>query len=168
MINFLIYAIMAVFVVCSILLVLVVLMQRPRSEGLGTAFGGGVTDTVFGAQTSDVLTKMTVWLGGIFFICTLSLAILYSRQASSDLKEQLLAEPETVATTPAENASGDEANKESANNSTATDENQSTDEEVSSDNEKATTEVTSDAPVTEASQEATKETESSDTPKATE
>lgn len=89
--DFLIYAILAVYIICSLLLVLVVLIQRPKSEGLGTAFGGGITDSVFGAQTSDVLTKATVWLGSIFFICTLTLAILYSKKASNSAFEQELA-----------------------------------------------------------------------------
>lgn len=79
-INILIYGILAVHVICSILLVLIVLMQRPRSEGLGAAFGSGMTESMFGAQTTDVLTKATIWLGSIFFVATLSLAILYAHR----------------------------------------------------------------------------------------
>ncbi|MEM9398931.1 MAG: preprotein translocase subunit SecG [Verrucomicrobiota bacterium] len=100
MIDFLIYALLAVFAVVSVLLVLVVLMQRPRSEGLGAAFGGGVTDSVFGAQTSDVLTKLTVWLGGLFFVLTLTLAILYSHRSSSSLVEELEKADQTVEVAP--------------------------------------------------------------------
>lgn len=65
-------------VIVCILLLLIVLMQRPRSEGLGTAFGGGVTDTLFGSSAGNVLTKITTWLGTIFFLTTISLAYLYS------------------------------------------------------------------------------------------
>lgn len=79
-INILIYGILAIHVICSILLVLIVLMQRPRAEGLGAAFGSGMTESMFGAQTTDVLTKATIWLGGIFFIATLSLAMLYAHR----------------------------------------------------------------------------------------
>jgi preprotein translocase subunit SecG len=67
-------------VVVCLLLVLVVLMQLPRSEGLGAAFGGTVTDNIFGAQTTHVLAKFTVWLGVAFFAITLMLAIAYSRR----------------------------------------------------------------------------------------
>jgi len=38
-------------------MLLVILMQRPKSEGLGAAFGGGVTENIFGAQTTNVLVK---------------------------------------------------------------------------------------------------------------
>jgi preprotein translocase subunit SecG len=68
-------------IVC-ILLTLVVLMQRPKNEGLGAAFGSGVTENIFGAQTATVLTKATVYLGCIFFGLTLLLTVLTARQSS--------------------------------------------------------------------------------------
>ena len=67
-------------VVVCLLLVLVVLMQLPRSEGLGAAFGGTVTENIFGAQTTHVLAKFTVWLGVAFFAITLMLAVAYSHR----------------------------------------------------------------------------------------
>jgi preprotein translocase subunit SecG len=51
-------------------------MQRPKQEGLGAAFGGGVTDQVFGARTTNVLQRGTVYLGSLFFILSLALAVL--------------------------------------------------------------------------------------------
>lgn len=81
-----------------LLLVLIVLMQRPRSEGLGAAFGGGVTDNIFGAQTTNVLSKFTVWLGVAFFALTLMLAVAYSRQESGQtpIQRDLMAAPVPV------------------------------------------------------------------------
>ena len=75
-------------VIVCLLLVLVVLMQLPRSEGLGAAFGGTVTDNIFGAQTTHVLAKFTVWLGVAFFAITLMLAIAYSRRESGRTRVQ--------------------------------------------------------------------------------
>ncbi len=72
---------LAIFVLVSLLLVLVVLMQRPKSEGLGAAFGGAVTENIFGAQTTNVLTKITAWLAGIFFVLTFALSILYAHKS---------------------------------------------------------------------------------------
>jgi preprotein translocase subunit SecG len=91
MINLAIYVLLGINLLVCILLTLLVLMQKPRSEGLGAAFGGNFTDSIFGAQTSDVLTKGTIWLGGIFMTLTLVLGVLYShRQAnSSSLKDEL-------------------------------------------------------------------------------
>ncbi|MDR0533721.1 MAG: preprotein translocase subunit SecG [Verrucomicrobiales bacterium] len=100
MVTVFIYILTVVFVICSLLLTLVVLMQRPRSEGLGAAFGGGMTDSLFGAQTTDVLTKVTIWLAGIFFACTLGLALLHAKaDSATDLSSRLKAR--AAATQPA-------------------------------------------------------------------
>jgi preprotein translocase subunit SecG len=71
------------FVLDALLMMLVILMQRPKSEGLGAAFGGGVTENLFGAQTTNVLTKITGWLAAIFFLLTFILSILYARKSDS-------------------------------------------------------------------------------------
>ena len=72
-------------VVICLILCLTVLMQRPKQEGLGAAFGGGMTDQAFGARTTDVLQKGTVYLASGLFIVTLILSILVG-SASTDSK----------------------------------------------------------------------------------
>src|SRR6516225_2887682 len=74
---------LTILVIVCVLLVLVVLMQRPKNEGLGAAFGSGVTENIFGAQTATVLTKATVYLGCIFFGVTLLLTVLTARQSAA-------------------------------------------------------------------------------------
>jgi preprotein translocase subunit SecG len=69
-----------IFVIVSFLMILVILMQRPKQEGLGAAFGGGVTDQVFGARTTGVLQKGTIFLASMFFILSLALAVLIGMQ----------------------------------------------------------------------------------------
>jgi preprotein translocase subunit SecG len=66
-------------VVDCLLLILIILMQRPRQDGLGAAFGSGVTDQMFGAQTTNVLQKFTTWLGIMLFLFTFVLAILVAK-----------------------------------------------------------------------------------------
>ena len=82
--NLLINLLLAVYVLVALLMVLVILMQRPKSEGLGAAFGGGVTENIFGAQTTNVLVKFTAWLAGIFFALTFALSILYAHKGTAD------------------------------------------------------------------------------------
>src|SRR5580698_6997927 len=88
LINFL----LVIYVAIALLMLLVILMQRPRSEGLGAAFGGGVTENIFGAQTTNVLVKFTAWLAAIFFALTFVLSILYAHKTSgdSDLRRELM------------------------------------------------------------------------------
>jgi len=78
--NISINLLLVVFVFVCILMTLVILMQRPKQEGLGAAFGAGVTDQVFGARTTGVLQKATIYLGSAFFILSLVLAILIGQQ----------------------------------------------------------------------------------------
>ena len=79
----------------ALLMILVILMQRPKSEGLGAAFGGGVTENIFGAQTTNVLVKFTGYLAAIFFALTFILSILYAHQGSGDsaLRKELMKTP---------------------------------------------------------------------------
>jgi preprotein translocase subunit SecG len=90
--SILINVLLGAWILVALLMVLVILMQRPKSEGLGAAFGGGVTENIFGAQTTNVLVKFTAWLAGIFFLLTFFLSILYARKASGDsaLRRELM------------------------------------------------------------------------------
>ena len=57
-------------------LVLLVLVQLPKKEaGLGTAFGGGATDALFGAGAGNVLTKLTKWCAVLFLALCLLLSL---------------------------------------------------------------------------------------------
>jgi preprotein translocase subunit SecG len=88
-------------VLVCVLMILVVLMQRPRSEGLGSAFGGGLTDNVFGSQTTNVLAKFTTWMGVAFFSITLLLSILTAKANSGKtaIQKKLMESPVPAAST---------------------------------------------------------------------
>jgi preprotein translocase subunit SecG len=90
--SILINLLLALFGLVAVLMMLVILMQRPKSEGLGAAFGGAVTENIFGAQTTNVLVKFTAWLAGIFFAITFALSILYAHKGVGDsaLRRELL------------------------------------------------------------------------------
>ena len=71
--------ILTIFLVLDALfLVLLILLQLPKKEaGLGTAFGGGATDALFGAGAGNVLTKLTTWGAVIFLVLALALSIMH-------------------------------------------------------------------------------------------
>ncbi len=62
------------FVIVSVFMMLVILIQKPKGGGLSGAFGGaGGSDTSFvGAKVGDVLTLVTV----SFFVAFIGLAML--------------------------------------------------------------------------------------------
>lgn len=101
--NLLINVCLVLFVLVAALMMLVILMQRPKSEGLGAAFGGGVTDNIFGAQTTNVLVKFTTWLAGIFFALTFALSVLYAHHsvASSAFRRELMKNQPAAQSSPA-------------------------------------------------------------------
>lgn len=63
------------FIVC-IGLVVVVLLQADKGEGLAGAFGGGSSNTIFGERGSGgVMTKITTAMAIIFMLTSLTLAL---------------------------------------------------------------------------------------------
>lgn len=86
-------------VIVCLLLILVVLMQRPRQEGLGASFGDAAASQVWGAQTTNVLQKFTVYLAIFLFALTILLAVLVSRHQTGTKAPSLFgdAKPEAVA-----------------------------------------------------------------------
>jgi preprotein translocase subunit SecG len=82
--TILINILLVIEAIVAVLMMLVILMQRPKSEGLGAAFGGGVTENIFGAQTTTVLTTATTWLASIFFVLVLGLSVLYAHRGAPD------------------------------------------------------------------------------------
>jgi len=72
-------------IISSILLIVIILLQRSKSEGLGLAFGSQMGESLFGARAGNVLVKVTVWLGIIFLVNTIVLAKIYSMESSPSL-----------------------------------------------------------------------------------
>ena len=81
--NFLTGLLATVFVIVAVLMILVVLIQKPKGGGLSGAFGagGGSDQAMFGAKAGDVFTWITV----VFFVIFLGLGIglVYATRAES-------------------------------------------------------------------------------------
>lgn len=70
------------FVIVSVAMVLIILVQRPQGGGLAGAFGGaggGGSETVFGGRVGDALTWATV----VCFVLYLAIAITLNKVESS-------------------------------------------------------------------------------------
>ena len=65
----------AIYVLVCLFLIVVVLLQPGRGDGMGAAFGGSSTGTVFGGRgASDVLTRMTTAAAILFMVLSIVLA----------------------------------------------------------------------------------------------
>lgn len=84
-----------IHVVVAVFVILLVLMQKSSEQGVGAAFGGGMTETVFGAGTTTALVRMTIWCACLLLATTLILAVLHSqanrRRGSGSLMRRSLA-----------------------------------------------------------------------------
>jgi preprotein translocase subunit SecG len=75
--GFLIGLFTVVMVLDCAALILLVLIQLPKKDaGAGLAFGGGATDALFGAGSGNVLTKITKYAAGTFFILSIILSLM--------------------------------------------------------------------------------------------
>ena len=67
----------------AFLLIVVILAQKSKDQGLGMAFGGGMGESLFGSRAGNVLTRMTVTLASVFMLTTIILGILFARGGST-------------------------------------------------------------------------------------
>jgi preprotein translocase subunit SecG len=81
--NILIGILTAVHVLVALFVIVLVLMQKSSEQGVGAAFGGGVTETVFGAGTTTALVRMTIYCACALLATTLILAVLHSHRGKS-------------------------------------------------------------------------------------
>lgn len=92
-----------VHVIVAVVLIGLVLMQKSSEQGVGAAFGGGMTDTVFGGGTTTALVRMTIWCACFLLATTLILAVLHSHRRGTAGTSLL---QKAVETAPAAPASG--------------------------------------------------------------
>ena len=77
------------YILISISLILIILLQQGKGSDIGSAFGGGSSNTMFGSSsTSNPLTKVTAVLAAIFLI--LSLSITYLSRSNLNQETQIL------------------------------------------------------------------------------
>jgi preprotein translocase subunit SecG len=78
------YLLSTVYVLVCLLLLLTVLLQQGKGGDIASAFGGGGSQTAFGArQGATVLTRASTVLGAMFMVGALMLAIIGQRGPSS-------------------------------------------------------------------------------------
>jgi preprotein translocase subunit SecG len=81
-----------VLIFVSLFLILVVLAQKSKDGGMGAALGGGAAEAAFGAETSNVLSKSTIWAAVFFFVLAfiVFLGRIYERSHARGSAENVL------------------------------------------------------------------------------
>ena len=83
----------SICIILAIIIVVLVLLQQGKGSDLGSAFGGGSSNSMFGALgPSDFLGKLTYTIVAIWLVLSLLLAYLYKSQNSEVIFETPLIE----------------------------------------------------------------------------
>ena len=108
------YLVAVLYVLACLMLVLVVLLQQGKGGDIASAFGGGGSQTAFGARAgATVLTKATAVLGTLFMIGAVTLGIM-GRGGSGSLMRGISAPQQQSAPAPAPSAPSQPKTEQSA------------------------------------------------------
>jgi len=71
-----------IYLFIVILMIAVILVQRPRGGGLSSALGGSGIESFLGVRGAPTFfTKLTAVLGGLFLVLSLLLSLMHPTQA---------------------------------------------------------------------------------------
>jgi len=80
--------IIVLHVLVSLILIVVILLQTGSAGGMGAAFGGGGSQTLFGGSGSGkFFTRLTAIIAGIFMITSISLTVISAHRAKGTVME---------------------------------------------------------------------------------
>ena len=80
-------------VILAIMIVGSIMLQQGKGSDLGSAFGGGSSDSLFGPLgPSNFVSKLTWGLISVFFILCLLLAYLSKQELTLNVNEDLIEE----------------------------------------------------------------------------
>ncbi|TGL99149.1 preprotein translocase subunit SecG [Leptospira jelokensis] len=95
--------ILTLFVLLSLFLILLVMIQTGKGGSAGMLGGSTASQSVFGASTADVMTKTTRVAAILFIVLSLALSFVFAKKDEvlvPDLEPSLEAPVETDGTTP--------------------------------------------------------------------
>lgn len=80
--------IIAVHVIVSFILIVVILLQSGSAGGMGAAFGGGGSQSLFGGSGSGkFFTRLTAIVAALFMITSISLTVMSAHRAKGTVME---------------------------------------------------------------------------------
>ncbi len=81
--DFLFTVLAVLLIIDAVLLIIIVLMQKTKGAEIGAIFGSGAAAAVLGAGASNILTKITYWLGGIFLLIVFAMSYIHHKSLKS-------------------------------------------------------------------------------------
>jgi len=83
--------IVVVHVITCVFLILFVLLQAGKGAEVGATFGG-MSQTYFGTQGGNILTKITTVLAFVFMVTSIALTTFQHREITSSVMQTVMSE----------------------------------------------------------------------------
>ncbi len=81
-VSFIMNVVAVIFLICAVVLILIILIQKGKGGGLSGVLGGGMASGILGSKTGDFLTWVTITLVGVFLILAIIMAKFYKPAVS--------------------------------------------------------------------------------------
>ena len=92
-------------IVAALVMIGLVLVQHGKGADMGASFGSGASGSLFGATGSaNFLSRTTAVCAGVFFACTLTLAMLSNQRVQPSTGGSVLDAPAAAVSVPATGA----------------------------------------------------------------
>ncbi len=98
--GFFMNILLVIWILCSVALILIVLIQKGKGGGLSGAFGGGMATNILGANTKKPLTWFTIGMVVVFLFLAVLLAKFYPRSSVTEVAPPAPANQPVAPTTP--------------------------------------------------------------------
>ena len=83
------------YIIISVSLVGLILLQQSKGSDIGSAFGGGSSNTMFGPNSSlSPLAKITAILAVIFLVLSFYLTLQSRNQNNETILEEVIVQPQ--------------------------------------------------------------------------
>ncbi len=76
-VSFIMNVFAALFLICAVVLILIILIQKGKGGGLSGALAGGAVSGLLGSKTKEPLTWITIALVGVFLTLAVVMAKFY-------------------------------------------------------------------------------------------
>lgn len=76
-VSFIMNVIAVIFLVCAVVLILIILIQKGKGGGLSGALAGGAVSGLLGSKTKEPLTWITIAIVGVFLTLAVVMAKYY-------------------------------------------------------------------------------------------
>lgn len=120
--EFFIPIVKVIHIIVSIFLILVILLQPGKSGDLGSVFGGGTSESVFGsAGAVPFLAKVTRLLAVVFLLSSLSLGYFSVQSLNESVIQEgaPVQQSENTGTTTTGDTAGDQSGADASGNSSS-------------------------------------------------